>query len=144
MWWGVKILKNDQGPNIELLEIVKIIRKRFYIIIFLIIPALFLGIYLNKKPVIPYEELLMAEEGLQETRHNKIFIGRPTFNDIDELKRKFDEMRLIIEHGSKEEVIKKVEELVPTYKPMREDQSNTMKREIATTFNEDIDNETAN
>lgn len=91
-----------------------------------------------------YEELLMAEEGLQETRHNKIFIGRPTFNDIDELKRKFDEMRLIIEHGSKEEVIKKVEELVPTYKPMREDQSNTMKREIATTFNEDIDNETAN
>jgi FlaA1/EpsC-like NDP-sugar epimerase len=63
-----------------------------------------------------YEELLMAEEGLGSTKHNKIFVGRPTFSDLDVLKRKFVELRFVIENGSREEFIKKVEELVPTYK----------------------------
>ena len=35
-----------------------------------------------------YEELLMSEEGLTNTKHEKIFIGKPTFTDIDELKKK--------------------------------------------------------
>lgn len=63
-----------------------------------------------------YEELLMAEEGLGETKHKKIFVGRPTFSDIEVLKRTFEEMTYIIENGTKEELIRKVEELVPTYR----------------------------
>lgn len=63
-----------------------------------------------------YEELLMAEEGLTSTRNNKIFIGRPTFADLDMLNKVFNEMRGIIENGTKEELIRKIEQIVPTYK----------------------------
>ncbi|MNN58162.1 UDP-N-acetyl-alpha-D-glucosamine C6 dehydratase [compost metagenome] len=63
-----------------------------------------------------YEELLMAEEGLGSTKHEKIFVGSPTFTDMNMLKKGFDEFRFIMENGDKEELIRKVEELVPTYK----------------------------
>lgn len=63
-----------------------------------------------------FEELLMAEEGLGSTKHEKIFVGSPTFTDMNMLKKGFDEFRFIIENGDKEDLIRKVEELVPTYK----------------------------
>lgn len=63
-----------------------------------------------------YEELLMAEEGLGSTKHEKIFVGSPTFTDMNMLKKGFDEFRFIMENGDKEDLIRKVEELVPTYK----------------------------
>ena len=63
-----------------------------------------------------YEELLMAEEGLGTTRHEKIFVGRPTFFDIEVLKRKFHELRFLLEQGDKEELIYKIGEIVPTYR----------------------------
>jgi FlaA1/EpsC-like NDP-sugar epimerase len=63
-----------------------------------------------------YEELLMAEEGLNSTRNKKIFVGRPTFTDINRMKRAFDDFRFIIEKGTKEDLICKIEEVVPTYK----------------------------
>jgi FlaA1/EpsC-like NDP-sugar epimerase len=63
-----------------------------------------------------YEELLMNEEGLGETRHEKIFVGRPTFDSIEELRNKFDELRVVIERYKKEEIFYKVEEIVPTYR----------------------------
>jgi FlaA1/EpsC-like NDP-sugar epimerase len=62
-----------------------------------------------------YEELLMAEEGLGNTKHEKIFVGRPTFTDINVLKKGFDEFKFIMDNGNKEDIVKKVEELVPTY-----------------------------
>lgn len=63
-----------------------------------------------------YEELLMAEEGLGTTRHEKIFVGRPAFFDIEVLKRRFNELRFLLELGDKEEIIYKIEEIVPTYR----------------------------
>ena len=63
-----------------------------------------------------YEELLMSEEGLTNTKHQKIFIGKPTFNDIEMLRMKLDEIRVIIENGNNEDLIYKIAEVVPTYK----------------------------
>jgi FlaA1/EpsC-like NDP-sugar epimerase len=89
-----------------------------------------------------YEELLMDEEGLGKTKHEKIFVGRPTFSDMEILKMIFDEMRFILEFGSKEELVMKMEELVPTYKRVDIDAINAesaadgheehMEQEIAT------------
>lgn len=62
-----------------------------------------------------YEELLMDEEGLGKTGHNKIFVGRPMVDNIEELKKKLDELRVVIERYKKEEIFYKVEEIVPTY-----------------------------
>lgn len=91
-----------------------------------------------------YEELLMSEEGLGSTKHKKIFVGRPTFRDIKILKKAFDDMKFIIENGTKEELIRKIEELVPTYR--REDNYlsgiEENKKEIAATVEADkINNE---
>ncbi|WP_212903481.1 polysaccharide biosynthesis protein [Clostridium polyendosporum] len=74
-----------------------------------------------------YEELLMAEEGLKETRHEKIFIGRPTFVDMNKLKKYFKEIRFIVEHESQEELIRKIQELVVTYKRVEYHLDNTEK-----------------
>lgn len=62
-----------------------------------------------------YEELLMAEEGLEKTGHDKIFVGQPTFSDMEELKKKFSELREIINGESQGMVAEKVAEIVPTY-----------------------------
>lgn len=82
-----------------------------------------------------YEELLMAEEGLGTTRHEKIFVGRPSFVDLDILKKSFTEMRFVIEYGSREDLIRRIEELVPTYR--RSNNSTDIKdavEEIASTI----------
>lgn len=63
-----------------------------------------------------YEELLMSEEGLSNTKHEKIFIGKPTFTDIEVLKEKLNELEEIIEENEVEKLILKIEEIVPTYK----------------------------
>ncbi|GAA0083714.1 nucleoside-diphosphate sugar epimerase/dehydratase [Clostridium sp. CTA-7] len=62
-----------------------------------------------------YEELLMSEEGLTNTKHKKIFIGKPTFNDIYELKSQMEELKYIIEKNDIENLILKVKDIVPTY-----------------------------
>ncbi len=62
-----------------------------------------------------YEELLMSEEGLTNTAHKKIFIGKPTFSNIDELKNGMEELKNIIEDNDMEKLIFKVGEIVPTY-----------------------------
>jgi len=62
-----------------------------------------------------YEELLMSEEGLTNTKHKKIFIGRTTFQDFDSLKIKLGELKIIAEEENTDVLIRKVQEIVPTY-----------------------------
>ena len=63
-----------------------------------------------------YEELLMSEEGLTNTSHKKIFIGKPTFTDIDILKKNLDKLNEIIKKDDIDGLIYKIKEIVPTYK----------------------------
>ena len=62
-----------------------------------------------------YEELLMSEEGLTNTKHEKIFIGRPTFSDLGVMKERMEELKGIIEQDDVEALIDKIGEIVPTY-----------------------------
>lgn len=62
-----------------------------------------------------YEELLMDEEGLEKTKHEKIFIGKPGDFDIKEIEFKIDELIKIGEEVSKEELKDKMAVIVPTY-----------------------------
>lgn len=62
-----------------------------------------------------YEELLMNEEGLSETKNNKIFVGKPFFTDLKLLKRELDILSEILvkdTDGIKDYMVK----IVPTYK----------------------------
>ncbi|HEY8890093.1 MAG TPA: nucleoside-diphosphate sugar epimerase/dehydratase [Clostridium sp.] len=62
-----------------------------------------------------YEELLMSEEGLINTKHEKIFVGRPTFSDLGEIKEKMRELEGIINRNDVGALISKITEIVPTY-----------------------------
>ncbi|MEW9123449.1 MAG: nucleoside-diphosphate sugar epimerase/dehydratase [Thermotaleaceae bacterium] len=63
-----------------------------------------------------YEELLMAEEGLQGTKHDKIFIGAPLFCDMAQLKRELDILGMIVQEDSGELLEPIIKKLVPTYR----------------------------
>lgn len=62
-----------------------------------------------------YEELLMSEEGLQNTTHNKIYIGKPTFESMEILENKLSELNELLEEVDVEKIKEKMEFIVPTY-----------------------------
>ncbi len=64
-----------------------------------------------------YEELLMSEEGLGQTAHNKIFIGKPSFAELDELKPKLDALYKAAHDENEEQTRTLLMDLVPTFKP---------------------------
>lgn len=68
-----------------------------------------------------YEELLMSEEGLTNTSHKKIFIGKPTFADIEVLRKNLFDLNQLVEIDDINEVISKIEEIVPTYKRKKDE-----------------------
>ncbi|QUH19072.1 nucleoside-diphosphate sugar epimerase/dehydratase [Alkaliphilus sp. B6464] len=63
-----------------------------------------------------YEELLMAEEGLIETKHEKIFIGKPVSNDIEQLRKDIEMLKAILFKEDMELIDVVVKKLVPGYK----------------------------
>ncbi len=61
-----------------------------------------------------YEELLMSEEGLQETENKLIHIGKPIEFDEEKFLMDLEELRRIAEEDSSD-IRQKVREIVPTY-----------------------------
>lgn len=67
-----------------------------------------------------YEELLMSEEGLKDTGHKKIFVGKPTFKDMEGLVEDLTSLKFVIEKGDKQAITDKLKEIVPTFKDPEE------------------------
>lgn len=63
-----------------------------------------------------YEELLMAEESLKVTDHNKIFIGKPQEFNRDEIFGQLEELKLASEDEDVPRVISLIKKLVDSYK----------------------------
>jgi FlaA1/EpsC-like NDP-sugar epimerase len=65
-----------------------------------------------------YEELLMNEENLQATKHEKIYITQSMNFTMEDIENKLDMFRAIIhdEHTSKEEIKETMKKCVPTYR----------------------------
>ena len=64
-----------------------------------------------------YEELLMDEEGLKNTRHNKIFIGNSIDVDENELNAMLDELKKASETDDAKLIKATIAKAVPTYVP---------------------------
>lgn len=62
-----------------------------------------------------FEELLLDEEGISTTMHDKIFIGKPTFTDYNLLLKSLNEARNIIRDGTDEDIKEYVKAIVPNY-----------------------------
>ncbi len=65
-----------------------------------------------------YEEILMEEEGLQATKHNKIFVSKPMHLEMNELDAKLAVLGKLQydENYSREHVKEIMKSVVPTYK----------------------------
>lgn len=64
-----------------------------------------------------YEEILMNEEGLEKTRHDKIFVAEPmdiTMKDIQEKLEKFNVL-LEQENVNNDDIKQTMKEVVPTF-----------------------------
>lgn len=86
-----------------------------------------------------YEELLMNEEGLTKTRHDKIFIGKPGKYDLERLKLGIKALIDISELGDDEILKTALQFIVKTYKRLDcEEEENTFE-EVAST--KDLNNE---
>lgn len=69
-----------------------------------------------------YEEILMEEEGLQATKHNKIFVSQPMHLEMKELQEKLnilDELEYD-ENYSRNYIKQVMKDVVPTYKDPKE------------------------
>lgn len=64
-----------------------------------------------------YEELLMSEEGINNTSHNKIYIAKPMNISLDELNSKLNILKEGLE-GDDETLVEAIKKVVPTYKNM--------------------------
>jgi FlaA1/EpsC-like NDP-sugar epimerase len=73
-----------------------------------------------------YEELLMSEEGLGNTKHEKIFIEEPMYYSMEELRMKLKELRKALELENEEDMFYKVAEIVPNYRTDLESNSNSL------------------
>lgn len=62
-----------------------------------------------------YEELLMSEEGLEDTVHKKIYVGKPTFEDMDTLKEKLEQLEHLLGLDDISEIKHQMQKIVPTY-----------------------------
>ena len=69
-----------------------------------------------------YEEILMAEEGLTATKHNKIFISNPIEISEEELEKNLKLLENLEYNGkySNDNIVKIMKKAVPTYKDSKE------------------------
>ena len=69
-----------------------------------------------------YEELLMAEEGLTQTKHNKIFIAEPMDIDMKVIDNKLSKLQFLLDNKvneNREEIKGIIREVVPTYREIK-------------------------
>lgn len=62
-----------------------------------------------------YEELLLKEEGILETRHDKIYIGRPLNVNPEQLKTQLSQLETMIDEESDQALKQVLRGIVPTY-----------------------------
>ena len=69
-----------------------------------------------------YEEILMSEEGLTATKHEKIFVTEPMHLKMEELQEKLDKLETLEydENYSREHVKETLKNVVPTFKDPEE------------------------
>lgn len=70
-----------------------------------------------------YEELLMAEEGLTQTQHDKIHIAKPMNIDMDMIENKLEKLRVLLKtanNDDKERIKDTIKQIVPTFRDGKE------------------------
>jgi len=92
---GGEIFILDMGQSVKILDLAKDLIKLSGFEPDVDIKIEFTGLRPGEKL---YEELLLAEEGIESTRHESIFIGKPLELDYDELMGKIEKLELNLDN----------------------------------------------
>ena len=109
---GGEIFVLDMGEQVKILDLAKNLIRLSGFEPDVDIKIVFTGLRPGEKL---YEELLMSEEGLLDTKHKKIFIGRPIDFDKNDLQKYLIELRNIVLEEDDELMEQAMKNLVPTF-----------------------------
>ncbi len=104
----------DMGKPVKILDLAENLIRLSGYEPYVDIPIEFTGLRPGEKL---YEELLMGEEGLQDTPNRLIHIGKPIEFDREWLAEKLDELYEVANRDENARIRAMVKELVPTYRP---------------------------
>ena len=111
---GGEIFILDMGEPVKIMDLAKDLIRFSGFEPEIDIPIVITGLRPGEKL---YEELLLDEEGISDTSHNKIFIGKPIFIDYDFLIGQLEDLEYQTTHENIHNVKKALQRIVPTYKP---------------------------
>ena len=109
---GGEIFILDMGEPVKILDLAKDLIRLSGYEPYVDIPIEITGLRPGEKL---FEELLLDEEGISATKHDKIFIGKPTFTDYKLLLKSLDEAQRLIKNGTDEELKEYIRTIVPNY-----------------------------
>ena len=122
---GGEVFVLDMGEPVKILDLAKDLIRLSGFEPFVDIDIQYTGIRPGEKL---YEELLTSEEGITATKHDRIFVGRSMMINRNELVRDIENLENIL-NSSKENIIRYLQNVVPTYR--NEDLMNSKKLELA-------------
>lgn len=117
---GGEIFVLDMGEPMKILDLAKDLIRLSGFEPYVEIPIEITGLRPGEKL---FEELLLDEEGISATKHNKIFIAKPNHIDYRLLIKTLEEARQIIKTGTDEDIKDFVKHIVPNYKENKEIES---------------------
>jgi FlaA1/EpsC-like NDP-sugar epimerase len=108
---GGEVFVLDMGKPVKILQLAEDLIKLSGFTPYKDIAIEFTGIRQGEKL---YEELLTEEEGIQKTKHDRIFIGQASVLTKEQVMRELEVLQMVI-NKENVEVRKKLQNIVPTY-----------------------------
>ena len=75
-----------------------------------------------------YEELLSTQEGLVQTKNDRIFVSKTEEINKNNLEKLIIDLKKILDNGNDEEVIQKIKEIVPSYTSVNNEEFSDLKK----------------
>lgn len=110
---GGEIFILDMGEPVKIIKLAEDLIKLSGFEPYTEIPIKITGLRPGEKL---YEELILDEEGVNATKHKKIYVAKPTNIDYEELESNLKELRKAINDLSDDEIRSYVKRIVKTYK----------------------------